>query len=267
MMDPHVLVNEAVDDYTGRGWSIIPIRTGDKRPLVRWEEFQYRRPDVDEVHAWFSRWPEAGIGIVTGAVSGLVVIDVDPRHGGDASLERLEHQYDRLPSTVESHSGGGGRHLYFAHPGGLVRNKVGLAPGVDLRGDGGYVVAPPSLHPSGLRYAWVWDRRPDNAALAPLPGWVLRQAVGDPGRLGHPITHWRRLIREGVREGERNNTIASLAGHLLRRGVDAAVVMEVLLCWNRVRCQPPLADEEVVSVVESISRLHARDDQWHTHRA
>ena len=133
MMDSHVLVNEAVDDYTGRGWSIIPIRTGDKRPLVRWEEFQYRRPDVDEVHAWFSRWPEAGIGIVTGAVSGLVVIDVDPRHGGDASLERLEHQYDRLPSTVESHSGGGGRHLYFAHPGGLVRNKVGLAPGVDLR--------------------------------------------------------------------------------------------------------------------------------------
>jgi len=129
------------------------------------------------------------------------------------------------------------------------------------------VVAPPSLHPSGLRYAWVWDRRPDNAALAPLPGWVLRQAVGDPGRSGHPITHWRRLIREGVREGERNNTIASLAGHLLRRGVDAAVVMEVLLCWNRVRCQPPLADEEVVSVVESISRLHARDYQWHTHRA
>jgi hypothetical protein len=265
-MDSRVfLVNEAIDDYIGRGWSIIPIKPGDKRPLVRWDEFQHRRPTVEEVHVWFPEWPEAGIGIVTGAVSGLVVLDIDFRHGGDASLDRLEQQHDRLPATVECRSGGGGRHLYFAHPGGLVRNKVGLAPGVDLRGDGGYVVAPPSLHASGQRYTWVGDRTPELAALAPLPDWV-RQAVEEPGRLGHPIAHWRRLVREGVREGERNNTIASIAGHLLRHGVDAAVVMEVLLCWNRVRCRPPLVDEEVGAAVESISRLHARDEQSRTHR-
>ena len=96
--------------------------------------------------------------------------------------------------------------------------------------------------------------------LVPLPARVLRQAIEQPARLGHPIAHWRRLVREGVREGERNNTIA-LAGHLLRHRVDAPVVMEVLLCWNRVRCQPPLVDEEVVSVVEGIKRLHARDDR------
>ena len=260
-MDAHGLVIEAIDDYIAQGWSIIPIRSGDKRPLVRWEEFQYRRPREEEVQAWFSGWPEAGIGIVTGAVSGLVVLDIDFRHGGEASLERLERQYGRLPATVECRSGGGGRHLYFAHPGALLRNKVGLAPGVDLRGDGGYVVAPPLLHASGVRYAWVWDRRPGMADLVPLPDKVLRQAIEQPARLGHPIAHWRRLVREGVREGERNNTIASLAGHLLRHRVDAPVVMEVLLCWNRVRCQPPLVDEEVVSVVESIKRLHARDDR------
>jgi hypothetical protein len=265
-MNSHVLVSEAIDDYTARGWSVIPIRTRDKRPLVRWQEFQYRRPRVEEVHAWFSDWPEAGIGIVTGAVSRLVVLDIDSWHGGDMSLERLEQQYDRLPTTVECLSGGGGRYPYFAHPGGLVRSKVGLAPGVDLRGDGGYVVAPPSLHASGLRYGWAGDRRPEMADLAPLPDWVLRQAVEEPGRLGHPSSHWRRLVREGVREGERNNTMASLAGHLLRRGVDPSVAMEVLLCWNRVRCQPPLVDQEVVSVVESIKRLHARDDQWRTRR-
>jgi hypothetical protein len=260
-MDAHVLVAEAIDDYIAHGWSIIPIRSGDKRPLVRWEGFQYRRPRGVEVQAWFSGWPEAGIGIVTGAVSGLVVLDVDPRHGGEASLERLERQHGRLPATVECRSGGGGRHLYFAHPGALLRNKVGLAPGVDLRGDGGYVVAPPSLHASGVRYAWVRDRQPEIADLAPLPGSVLRPAIEQPARLGHPIAHWRRLVREGVGEGKRNNSIASLAGHLLRHGVDAPVVMEILLCWNRVRCQPPLVDEEVVSVVESIKRLHARDDR------
>src|SRR5258708_4983154 len=213
-MDSRVSANEAIDDYIRRGWSIIPIRTGDKRPLVRWHEFQHRRPSVEEVRAWFSDWPEAGIGIVTGAISDLVVLDIDSRHGGDASMERLEQQHDRLPATVECRSGGGGRHLYFAHPGRLVRNKVGLAPGVDLRGDGGYVVAPPSLHASGQRYSWVADRTPDNAELASLSDWVLRPAVEEPGQLAHPIGHWRRLVREGVREGERNNTIASLAGHL-----------------------------------------------------
>jgi len=265
-MDSFLLLSEAIEAYTAHGWSIIPIRSGEKRPLVRWEEFQYRRPHAEEVHVWFSRWPDAGIGVVTGAVSGLVVLDIDPEHGGAASLERLQLQHFRLPTTVECRSGGGGRHIYFAHPGAFVRNMAGLAPGVDLRGDGGYVVAPPSLHASGLRYAWVGDRKPKPSDLAPLPGWVHRLAVDRPGRLGHSIAHWRRLVREGVREGERNNTIASLAGHLLRHGVDAPVVVEVLLCWNRVRCQPPLADDEVVPVVESIKRLHERDDWWRTRR-
>jgi bifunctional DNA primase/polymerase-like protein/primase-like protein len=255
-MDSHISANEVAAQYTTRGWSIIPIKYGDKRPLIRWEEFQFRRPSADEVRAWFSCWPDAGIAVVTGSISGVVVLDIDLRHDGEASLERLQQQHDRLPMTLECRSGGGGRHLYFAHPGGLVRNRVGLAPGVDLRGDGGYVVAPPSLHASGQRYAWV--ETPDNVALASLPAWMLQQANEDPARLGHPIRHWRRLVREGVPEGERNSTIASLTGHLLRHGVDATVVIELLLCWNRIRCRPPLGDDEIVSVVESIKRLRAR---------
>jgi hypothetical protein len=99
------------------------------------------------------------------------------------------------------------------------------------------------------------------SGLAPLPGWVLQLTVDQPGRLGHSIAYWRRLVREGVHEGERNNTIASLAGHLLRHEVDASVVREVLLCWNRVRCQPPLTDDEVASAVESIGRLRACENR------
>ena len=255
-----VSMNDAIRDYIARGWSIIPIRPGDKRPLVRWEDFQHRRASEAEALGWFRAWPEAGIGVVTGAISGLVVIDIDMRHGGDVALEQLEREHDRLPATIECRTGGGGRHLYFAHPGGLIRNKVGLAPGVDLRGDGGYAVAPPSLHASGLRYAWVDARAPGTATTAPLPGWVLTQTIEEPVRLGHPIAYWRRLVADGVPAGERNNTVASLAGHLLRHGVDSAVVMELLLCWNRVRCRPPLGDEEVAAVLVSISRLHARDE-------
>jgi len=260
-MDADISVGEAIEDYTRRGWSIIPIRCGDKRPLLRWEEFQYRRPTVGEVQAWLLCWPGAGIGIVTGAISGIVVLDIDSQHGGDASLEALERQYDPIPVTVECRSGGGGRHLYFAHPSVLVRNKVGLAPGVDLRGDAGYVVAPPSLHAPGAHYTWREHRGPRDTSLAPLPAWLLRQVMEEAGRVGRPTSHWRRLVREGVSEGERNNMVASLAGHLLRHGVDAAVVMELLLCWNRVRCKPPLVDEEVAAVVESIGRLHARQEQ------
>lgn len=247
-----------------RGWSIIPIRPGDKRPLVRWEEFQHRHANEAEALGWFLTWPDAGIGIVTGAISGLVVVDVDLKHGGDVGLEELERE--RLPTTVECRTGGGGRHLYFEHPGGLIRNKVGAAPGVDFRGDGGYVVAPPSVHSSRVRYAWVEGCGLGDMAIAPLPAWVLRLAVDEPSRRGHPVAYWRRLVADGVPAGERNNTIASLAGHLLRHGVDAAVVMELLLCWNRVRCRPPLGDEEVAAVVESITRIHEREMEARRHR-
>jgi len=258
---PEMSVSKAIEDYIGRGWSIIPIRARDKRPLIQWEEFQHRRADLAEAYAWFSSWPAAGIAVVTGSISNIVVVDIDPRHGGDESIERFEQQHGRLPVTVECRSGGGGRHLYFAHPATFVRNKVGFAPGVDLRGDGGYVVAPPSVHTSGVGYAWKEDCRPESTNLATLPGWFLSQAIDGVRSLGRSISHWRRLVRDGVREGQRNNTVASLAGHLLRRGVDRVVVMELLLCWNRGRCEPPLVDEEVVTVVESIGRFHPRADR------
>jgi hypothetical protein len=256
-----ISIAEAIHDYIGRGWSIIPIRPGDKRPLVRWEGFQHGCPSEEEARGWISTWPDAGIGVVTGAISGLVVIDVDLRHGGDVSMEELEREHGQLPATVECRTGGGGRHLYFAHPGGLMRNKVGLTPGIDLRGDGGYVVAPPSLHSSGVRYAWAEGRDPGSRTIAPLPDWLLQLAFDQPSRRGHSVAHWRQLVSDGVPEGERNNTIASLTGHLLRNGVDAAVAMELLLCWNRVRCRPPLPDDDVVAVVESITRIHERDPE------
>lgn len=243
--------------YRVRGWSVIPIGAGSKRPLVRWEEYEYRLPTEEEILRWSRNWPDAGVAVVTGSVSGLVVLDMDPRHGGDASLRALERAHGALPPTVEAITGGGGRHLYFAYPGRTVRNQVAVAPGIDLRGDGGYVVAPPSVHPSGRRYTWAAGRAPDAVSLAPLPAWLLHE-VDAAARAGHPPGYWRDLVRRGVGEGERNNTIASLTGHLLWHGVQPEVALELLLCWNRVRCRPPLPDDEVGRTVESITRLHQR---------
>lgn len=249
---------EAALRYLSYGWSVVPFRPREKRPLVRWQTYQTKRPSVDQVKAWFREHPDANVGVVTGAISDLVVLDVDPQHGGDESLAELEQRHGALPHTVESLTGGGGRHLYFRHPGGHILNRVGLSPGVDLRGDGGVVVAPPSVHPSGRCYCWEVSCHPDETPVVPMPAWLRSLAQAHDTARGHPLRHWRTLVREGVAEGERNSSLASLVGHLLWHGVDREVVLELMLCWNQARCHPPLPDEEVKDVVDSINRLHVQ---------
>jgi hypothetical protein len=248
---------KAALDYGRLGWSFIPIEPRGKRSLVRWQVYQHRHPEATEINDWFRHWPDANIAVVTGVVSGVVVLDIDPRHGGDSSFQALERQHAPVSETVEARTGGGGRHLYFAHPGEILHNRVALAPGVDLRGDGGYVVAPPSVHASGEPYRW--ERSPDVCRLASFPSWLSGPSE-EEGHRGHPLAYWRRLLREGVGEGERNNTIASLAGHLLWHGVDPEVATELLLTWKATRCRPPLEPEEVVRAVASITRLQQQRD-------
>lgn len=246
--------------YLARGWSVLPLRPRDKRPLIPWTPYQTNRPSISDIEHWFRDWPEANIGIVTGEVSNLIVLDVDPKHGGDDSLRRLERQHRPLPATAEVITGGGGRHLYFTHPGFLLRNRAGLAQGIDLRGDGGYVVAPPSIHPSGGAYEWAPGHAPGMVEIAAFPNWLTGPFRG--ARPGRSLSDWRQLVRDGVSEGQCNSTIASLTGHLLSHNVDPNVVLELMLAWNRERCKPPLNDAEVASVVSSITRLHENESTY-----
>lgn len=165
-------VEQAALEYLGRGWSVIPVRERAKRPAVAWKAFQEKYASEDTVQNWFRDHPDRNVAIVTGALSGLVVLDVDPRHGGNESLQELERQHECLPKTVESITGGGGRHVYFAHPGGEVRNRANIESGIDLRGDGGCIVAPPSIHPSGKPYRWKQGHAPGDIELARLPDWL-----------------------------------------------------------------------------------------------
>ncbi len=253
--------NESLDaalGYLALGWTPIPAAARSKRPLILWRPYQERSPTEAELRDWFRKWPGANVLIVTGARSGLVVLDIDPAHGGAESLSELEARHGALPRTIEAETGGGGRHIYFAHPGGEVRNRTGMAPGLDLRADGGVIVAPPSIHPSGRPYLWRKGHSPEETGLAPLPDWLLVPRFGGDERSGHPLSHWRELVREGVEAGRRNATLASFTGHLLWHGVDTDVIMELMLAWNRTRCRPPLSDDEVIRTVRSIEQTHRR---------
>jgi hypothetical protein len=121
-----------------------------KHPRVAWPAGQ--RVDAEQVQRWARRWPNANVGVIAGAVSDLLVLDVDPGHGGAESLARLESRYGALPPTLTSHTGSGGLHIAFAHPGVRIGPSAGkLGPGLDVRGDRGLIVAPPSLHHSWRR--------------------------------------------------------------------------------------------------------------------
>jgi len=237
----------------------VPVTPNGKQPLLAWRDYQQKRASPDEVRAWYARWPDANVGVVTGQISNLVVIDIDPAHKGEESLADLTARYGALPPTVVARSGGGGRHLYFSAPADPVpvRSRVAVAPGVDVRAEGGMVVAPPSNHPSGGQYRWIID--PGVAAIpAPLPRWLANLVQGERPHAGHGTHYWRRLAAEGVGEGERNSSIAAFTGHLLWCGVDLEVIKELLLCWNRVRARPPLDDDEVIRTIDSIYRTHTR---------
>lgn len=114
--------------------------------------------DPETIRRWWNAFPHANIGIRTGARpdgGGIVVLDLDPRNGGEDSFAELERTHGPLPSTIQVITGGGGRHYYFGHPGGHLANKSNLLPGIDVKADGGYVVAPPSRHISGGTYRWA----------------------------------------------------------------------------------------------------------------
>jgi len=170
-----------------------------------------------------------------------------------------------LPATVETITANG-RHLYFKYPAGTaICNSVGkIAAGVDCRGDNGYVLVPPSVHPSGKRYAWSVDSA---NKIADAPAWLVAKivdAVADC-KGATPPSEWRQLATDGVAEGKRNDCLARLTGHLLRRHVDPWVALELIRTWNAARCRPPLADEEIQQIVNSIAgrELKRRQEAGH----
>ncbi|MEK7180284.1 MAG: bifunctional DNA primase/polymerase [Patescibacteria group bacterium] len=217
--------------YLGKGISVIPVGK-NKVPLVQWAEFQTRLATEDEVKSWWTKWPEANIGVITGKLSKIAVIDVEA--GGDIS---------KFPSTTIIRTGGGGYHLYYQYiPSTPIENKTRVYPLTDVRGDGGYVVAPPSIHSSGKKYE-VLERR--EMAKFPIELFGGKKEKRD----------WSEIIK-GTNEGSRNANIASIAGKLLTIVAPAeweTSVWPVLISTNAGN-KPPLSEYELRNIYRSIAK-------------
>lgn len=243
-------LGRAALELAGLGLAVFPLRPRGKAPLTT-HGYLDATTDGAVIRSWWERWPQANVGLTI--PRGLGVVDIDDLE----ALPRLKAEGRDLPATVKSTTGRG-LHLFYRTQA-EIRNAVQIFPGVDLRGVGGYVVAPPSIHPTGARYRWQVPLSSANLTEAPV--WIGEAVMERRGSHARLPEEWRRMTTEGVSQGQRNDTLASLAGHLLRRGVDPFVVLQLLLAWNATRCLPPLPDVEVTRTVDSVAGCELRRRQ------
>jgi hypothetical protein len=229
-----------------KGIAVFPCRPRDKRPATA-NGVKDATTDLKIIRQWWREEPQCNVAIATGAVSKVFAVDIDGLDA-EAELRKLESEHGALPPTVEALTGKG-RHLYFRMPDCDVRNSASkLAPGIDVRGSGGYVLAPPSVHPSGRLYSWSVD---SSNSFAAAPQWLLDKLTVPATPTS--ATEWRDLVADGADEGTRDCTVARLAGHLLRRHVDPLIVLELLQDWNTLHCRPPLQAADIERICNSIA--------------
>lgn len=158
--------------YAQKGWKVFPCRPRGKQPATR-HGFKDATTDETLIRTWWRRMPDANIGIATGEASGVAVVDEDLRSGGRESIDALQETHGAFPPTLTVITGGGGRHFYFQKPPGVDLRCGKPAEGVDFKADGGYVLAPPSVHPDGPTYRWLNK----GETIAPCPSWLLAKKI------------------------------------------------------------------------------------------
>ncbi len=253
-------------EYHDFGWSVIPLRTAAKKPHIRWKRYQELRPTADEVKEWWSRWPDAGISLILGPVSGVVAVDVDSVEAQQIFFKLLDGEPHTLKSISGSRKPGKAHYLFHCPDFATTARYTPLHPQLEFRGHGGYIALPPGLHPSGLRYAWSQPMR----EIAELPAalaaaWqsnprILRRITKtEPGRehqdfgvsrgslmsilrlpdLSRSTQRW--LLSEHAYDGGWNGRLFCAACDLAGLGVSREVAEPLLLRGARPRTA---ADEE-----------------------
>jgi hypothetical protein len=235
-------------EYIVEGFKVFPVSI-DKTPLTP-HGLKDATQTQQGVRGYWTKYPDAGIGIVT---DNLIVLDFDAKSGGLESRDTLEKKYG-LPQTRIHGTGGGGFHYIYKNPNGTkVKNATNLGgyPGFDVRGNGGYIVAPPSLHESGNTYM-VYDYSP----IVPAPAWFFKLVAPKEDK---PLLLAGSAVETTIPQGERNATLTHIAGKMRHDGHSEASISAALTVINNTQCQPPLPVGEVLKITKSVSRYQPVD--------
>lgn len=240
------LLNAAMG-YARRGWPVFRLAAGTNVPMAGSHGHLDGTTHVEHIAEWWAEAPNANIGLSTGP-AGLIVVDVDPRNGGEESFLDLNQKHGReWTDTWTVLTPRGGQHFYLAAPAGSeVGGRIGVWPGIDVKAHGGYSVLPPSKRKDGV-YEWEVGCDPDSKALRPAPDWlieVLGERVSTDRGRAQPVG-------AVIPMGNRNDVLMSIAGSMRQRGLGRDEILPALEATNRLRCEVPLSPNEVRAIAES----------------
>lgn len=228
-------------EYARHGWAVFPLRPKDKRPATE-HGFKQATTDIKAIKEWWDKYPDCNIGIATGSQSGgLVVIDLDidadKGKNGYEVLKEWQRKNGELPDTWRSVTGRGGYHLFYMDAA-TNRSRGGLYDGVDIRGEGGYIVAPPSVHPNGRVYEWEYG--PGDCEIAKADGRVANFLLG-------PLPENKQgfEVPDQIPEGSRTDTLVKLVCSQQAKGLSDEAIIAAVRAENEARCNPPLSDREL----------------------
>jgi hypothetical protein len=261
--------------YNSIGLSVIPIHgikdgkctcrkpscsKPGKHPRIKWRLRSKEALTEDELKALWKRLPNSNVGIVTGEISGIAVVDIDGREGVEA-MDSIGLRIAEMPVTPSAMTGGGGYHLIYRLPKDLeVKTRSRVLDHVDIRANGGIIVAPPSLHASGIKYEWMKDRGIGEIPIARFDFSLLeKNREGKPSKKGKKKSNWYEEFLSGVGVGERNSICTRLAGRYFALGLSKKEVKFFLSSWN-IHNENPMLKEEISTVLESIYEREAIKD-------
>lgn len=232
-------------EFMEHGFSIIAVGN-NKKPLFSWKDYQTKKATLEEIEKWISMDSFAGFAIITGKISNLFVLDID--NGADTNGLQI-------PNTVAAETGSGGKHYYFKYPKEIeLGNSGGFRKKMDTRGEGGYVIAPPALHPNGNTYKWIKDL---NTEIAEMPQWLVDELQENK----RTLADWLKSgILNGVGESMRNESATKVVGMLLTKFPKdewEEKVWPLVQGWNQ-KNNPPLGEDELRTTYESIAKRETR---------
>jgi hypothetical protein len=262
---------DAALSYEQMGFSVIPLIPGQKKPMIKWQQYQKERATAEQITKWWADAPKANIGIVTGDVSGVFVVDIDTKEGQE---NLLQYGFDSIecPTVTTPRDG---QHLYFKNPKEKITIGAGIIPGTDFRGNGGFVVAPPSVNGNGKGYSWLVDFSRDT--LVPPPAAYINKistlyrgcsnsVVSEEKDTTKDYKHYKIL-----QEGTRDNDLFHVANCLVKGGAEKFVIEQVLerliLSWGEKPDQKWI-DVKIQSAIDRADRrernLSAEIREWIT---